>query len=161
VVTAMDDHAREVLERARASVARIEAQEREWSRDRFAEWCEQMPDADAHTVMAWVNQMPEVPDMVERSVPDGELVYKVHENPPCRLQEQAMDDDTSAAWNAWAQGLITSEIEQHRQFMTAVIGEALSTIRHELRTEFRDEIAKLRAELGGKVTPLPKQRDAA
>ena len=133
--------------------------EREAAPDPTDAWPATQPDVrDRAAFQGWLERQPQTDVVLERGAP--ELVYRTMITPP-RQEPQTMDHDTSAAWNAWAQGLVDRAIADEHETVIGAVGEALAMIRYELRTEFRDEIAKLRAEIDGKVTSLPTKRDAA
>jgi hypothetical protein len=68
----------------------------------------------------------------------------------------------SEQWEQWAQAIVKEHLDAERALMTEAIGEALATIRHQLREEIAKQIGELRGDFtlarahdDGKVLDLP------
>ncbi len=58
-----------------------------------------------------------------------------------------MHPDQQRQWDDWVRAHIANALAEHRELLTEAMGEALSTIRKQLRDEFAAEIAALRLHL--------------
>ena len=58
------------------------------------------------------------------------------------------------SWNAWADERISAALEQHKNFVTEVTGEALGEISAGLRSEFRKELEAATGKLGVELREL-------
>jgi hypothetical protein len=105
----------QILERARATVERVEQ-----CRDEFA--------------IAWADreaarQRGELDDVVERSASDG-LVYKTRDDARAVPQQPQAGSD----WDAWCDARIMAMFEN---VIVPAIGEALGEVRKQLRAEIK------------------------
>jgi hypothetical protein len=102
------------------------------------------------------------------------LVHKTTVNEPLRRQDYSSDDQSSSSdydrdWNNWLARGVDARLEAERQLTIDVVGEALGTIRAQLRKEFQDKLSTetrvlseqvkaLQAEVTSLRTQLAEQR---
>jgi hypothetical protein len=89
---------------------------------------------------------------------------KAEEREAQRKREKKMTDAQQAKqWEQWCDARITRALAEHTRGSEQAIGEALGTIREQLREEIKNAVGELRAELtvakaherGGPVIDLP------
>jgi hypothetical protein len=90
--------------------------------------------------------------MTWRRDDEGELarLEKLRAEQPQREREPTWAErkaESDAAWNAWAQGIITREIEAERRLLIDAISEAIAVERQKMRDHVVEQLGLLRAEM--------------
>jgi hypothetical protein len=153
----MDDHTREIFERAVAMIDHVDEAQVEWEREAAER---DAPDA----LEQWAAGMPKQ----RRS--GSELVYKTYEPP--QQQSTTMDAATQAGWDAWVTAHIKKALAAQPLFSNAQI-DTLAEFVSEYATKringLQQDIGALRADIeilrtivkSHNVTPIKSDRDAA